>query len=100
MQQLKREAAKEIQKKNLHPHRMSRGGYDGLVEKLKSLDPSSYITEFKRHVKWKKARQLPNGDFITEMTRLIAERIVSNIIIIIIYLFIYIDDILTYINCV
>ena len=52
MQQLKREAAQEIQKKNLHPHRMSRGGYDGMVEKMvKSLDPSSCITEFRHHVK-------------------------------------------------
>ena len=100
MQQLKREAAQEIQKKNVHPHRVSRGGYDLLVEKmLMSLDPSSCITEFRRHVKWKKARQLPNGDFINELTRLVAQRIVSNIIIII-YLFIYINDILTYINCV
>ena len=86
---------KEIQAKNVHPHRMSRGGYNLLEEKIvaeklkqrqeatQSDDPSIVITHEDvarptRHKKWKKARQTNTGDYLYEETRIVAQKIVSN----------------------
>ncbi|CAI8592519.1 unnamed protein product [Vicia faba] len=73
---------------NKHPHRLSRGGYELLEEKimqekLKQKDESSGDSVIAppsppaRHEQWKKARQNASGDYITEDTRIIAEKIDS-----------------------
>lgn len=79
-----------VQAKNLHPHRLSRGGYELLEErimqdKLKKareasqsdpaliVDPPSPLT---RHEKWKRARQKKSGEYTSEDARLVAEKIV------------------------
>ncbi|CAL5200316.1 unnamed protein product [Lathyrus oleraceus] len=86
--QEKRKKAQISSALNKHPHRLSRGGYELLQEKImqeklkqkyESLGdtvaaPPSPPT---RHEQWKKARQNASGDFITEDTRIIAEKIDS-----------------------
>lgn len=87
----KRKKAQMVQAKNLHPHRLSRGGYELLEErimqdKLKKareasqsdpaliVDPPSPLT---RHEKWKRARQKKSGEYTSEDARLVAEKIDS-----------------------
>lgn len=89
--QEKRKKAQEIQKKNLHPHILSRGGYELLVQKIveekkkqrqkasqsgppQVVDPPSPPP---RHEKWKKARLKKSGEYTSEDTRLVAEKIDS-----------------------
>lgn len=91
--QEKRLKAKEIQKKNLTPHRLSRGGYDLLSERMmyekaalrEKEAASSGISQDdlpppsppKRHQTWKRARQKPSGGMTSEEAQYIADRIVS-----------------------
>ncbi|WVZ25824.1 hypothetical protein V8G54_004368 [Vigna mungo] len=80
----KRKVAQDLQKKNLHPHRLSRGGYDRLEEimireasSLATGDQSDLISPPPRHEKWKRARTKPSGEYTSEETRLVAEKIES-----------------------
>ena len=91
--QEKRLKAKEIQRLNVTPHRLSRGGYDLLTQRMMEEKARLRETELassglsqedlpppsppKRHQKWKRARQKPSGDMTSEEARHIAERIVS-----------------------
>lgn len=59
----KRQKRKENKDRNIYPHRFSCGGYDKLDEKI--------INE-----KWKRARQRPGGEFTSEDTSEVAEKIV------------------------
>ncbi|WJX69378.1 hypothetical protein P8452_53631 [Trifolium repens] len=73
---------------NKTPHRLSRGGYELLEEKMmqeklkqkqESLGGSVAAPPSPpaRHEKWKRARQKPSGDYTTEDARIIAEKIDS-----------------------
>ncbi|XP_058780070.1 uncharacterized protein LOC131653803 [Vicia villosa] len=73
---------------NKHPHRLSRGGYELLQEKImqeKSKQKDESLGDSvaappsppTRHEQWKKARQNASGDYITEDTRIVAEKIDS-----------------------
>jgi hypothetical protein len=73
---------------NKTPHRLSRGGYELLQEKMvkeklkqkqESLGGSVAAPPSPpaRHEQWKRARQKPSGDYTSEDTRIIAEKIVS-----------------------
>jgi hypothetical protein len=73
---------------NKTPHRLSRGGYELLEEKMmqeklkqkqESLGGSVAAPPSPpaRHEKWKRARQKPSGDYTSEDARIIAEKIVS-----------------------
>ncbi|WVZ24705.1 hypothetical protein V8G54_003249 [Vigna mungo] len=74
----------DLQKNNLHPHRLSRGGYDRL-EEIMIREASSLATDDQldlslispppRHEKWKRTRTKPSGEYISEETRLVAEKI-------------------------
>jgi len=89
-QQEKRKKAQAIQRKNETPHRLSRGGYLLLEqrimeEKLKQQMDSTGSNEGplnppsppNRHEKWKLARTKPGGQMTSEKSKIIAERIVS-----------------------
>ncbi|WVZ23545.1 hypothetical protein V8G54_002089 [Vigna mungo] len=78
----KRKVAQDLQKNNLHLHRLSRGGYDRLEEimireasSLATGDQSDLISPPPRHEKWKRARTKPSGEYTYEETRLVAENI-------------------------
>ncbi|XP_031127883.1 uncharacterized protein LOC116029966 isoform X2 [Ipomoea triloba] len=86
----KRKKHQEIQAKNVHPHSLSRGGYQRLKkvmmdEKMKEQqeivdsDPSHTISPPSpcRHEKWKRARIDKSGNFRTEATRIVAEKMDS-----------------------
>ncbi|XP_052734972.1 uncharacterized protein LOC128197373 [Vigna angularis] len=82
--QAKRRAAQEIAKKNVHPHILSRGGYEKLEQKMMKeastsnpigASDTSAITRLPRHVTWKRARQRPSGEYTSEETASIAKRI-------------------------
>ncbi|WVZ22267.1 hypothetical protein V8G54_000811 [Vigna mungo] len=84
--QEKRKVAQDTMKKNLHPHRLSRGGYHRLEEIMiheasssatNDRSDLSLISPPPRHEKWKRARTKPSGEYTSEETRLVAERIVS-----------------------
>ena len=88
MQQAKRQKAQDIQRKNIHPHRLSRGGYEKLEEKMMKETSSSLpsddsvvssVTRPSRHDKWKRARQNSSGNYLSEQTNVVAQRIVSSI---------------------
>ncbi|KAH1256762.1 hypothetical protein GmHk_03G006850 [Glycine max] len=85
--------AQAIQKQNIAPHVLSRGGYDYLEQKLLAektkkkleeatqsgsvdgiIDPSSPV---RRHVKWKMARTKKTGEMTTEAAKEIATKIDS-----------------------
>ncbi|WVZ17525.1 hypothetical protein V8G54_010507 [Vigna mungo] len=76
--------AQDLQKNNLHPHRLSREGYDRL-EEIMIYEASSLATDDwsnlslisppLRHEKWKRARTKPSGEYTSEETRLVAEKI-------------------------
>lgn len=72
---------------NLYPHTLSRGGYDYLEDKMmdekrKRMEDSGEFDHIlsppSRHDKWKRARQKKGGEYTTEATRVVAEKIVSN----------------------
>ncbi|XP_004487156.1 uncharacterized protein [Cicer arietinum] len=84
----KRKKAQMVQVYNKCPHRLSRGGYELLKkrmmqEKLKQSKESSVDlvaappSPLSRHEMWKRARQRPSGDYTSEDTRKIAEKIDS-----------------------
>ncbi|BAT80616.1 hypothetical protein VIGAN_03020800 [Vigna angularis var. angularis] len=90
----KRKKAQEFQKKNDTPHRLSRGGYQVLEEKLMAekiklreeqtlecdIEPrtnTSPPSPPSRHVKWKRARMTSSGQFTSESALQIAKRIDS-----------------------
>ncbi|KAH1213646.1 hypothetical protein GmHk_14G041566 [Glycine max] len=85
--------AQAIQKHNIAPHILSRGGYDYLEQKLLAektkkkmqeaaqsgsidgvIDPPSPV---RRHVKWKMARPKKTGEMTTEAAKEIAEKIAT-----------------------
>ncbi|KAH1228811.1 hypothetical protein GmHk_10G028735 [Glycine max] len=85
--------AQAIQKQNIAPHVLSRGGYDYLKQKLLAektkkkmqeaaqsgsvdgvIDPPSPV---RRHVKWKMARTKKTGEMTTESAKEITEKIDS-----------------------
>lgn len=81
-----------IQAFNKHPHRLSQGGYlllekKMMQEKLKERQESTGELEVappsppERHEKWKRARLKPSGDYTSEHSRLVAEKIVSTYLI-------------------
>lgn len=83
-----------IQSFNKYPHKLSRGGYALLEkkmiqEKLKERQKSAGDSEVSppsppsRHEMWKRARQTPSGEYTSEETRLIVEKIVSKYVILI-----------------
>ena len=92
--QEKRLKAKEIQKKNVTPHRLSRGGYDLLAQRM--MEEKARLREAelatsgisqedmpppsppKRHHTWKRARQKPSGEMTSEQAREVAQKIVSH----------------------
>ncbi|KAH1213358.1 hypothetical protein GmHk_14G041339 [Glycine max] len=86
-----RKKAQAIQKQNIAPHVLSRGGYDYLEQKLLAektkkkleevtqsrsvdgvIDPPSPV---RRHVKWKMARKKKTREMTTEAAKEIAEKI-------------------------
>ncbi|KAL5190867.1 hypothetical protein HKD37_04G010217 [Glycine soja] len=88
-----RKKAQAIQKQNIAPHVLSRGGYDYLEQKLLAektkkkleeaaqsgsvdgvIDPPSPV---RRHVKWKMARTKKTEEMTTEAAKEIAEKIDS-----------------------
>ncbi|BAT82501.1 hypothetical protein VIGAN_03253000 [Vigna angularis var. angularis] len=82
--QAKRRAAQEITKKNVHPHKLSREGYEKLelkmIKEASASNPigasdTSTITRLPCHVTWKRARQRPSGEYTYEETASIARRI-------------------------
>jgi hypothetical protein len=74
--------------KNIHPHRLSRGGYELLTEKMmaekRSLQDSTLSDERSpspppREEKWKRARQGKDGEYKSAATKVVADKIVSKI---------------------
>ncbi|KAH1193463.1 hypothetical protein GmHk_19G054507 [Glycine max] len=88
-----RKKAQAIQKQNIAPHVLSRGGYDYLEQKLlaektkKKLEEAAQLgsidgvinppSPVRRHVKWKMARTKKTGEMTTEAAKEIAEKIDS-----------------------
>ncbi|KAH1190065.1 hypothetical protein GmHk_20G057717 [Glycine max] len=89
-----RKKAQAIQKQNIAPHVLSRGGYEYLEQKLLAektkkkleeaaqsgsvdgvIDPPSQV---RRHVKWKMARTKKTGEMTTGAAKEIVEKIVSD----------------------
>ncbi|KAK2375798.1 hypothetical protein QL285_076664 [Trifolium repens] len=72
--------------KNIHPHRLSRGGYELLTEKMmaekRSLQDSTLSDERSpspppREEKWKRARQGKDGEYKSAATKVVADKIDS-----------------------
>ena len=77
-----------IQAHNRYPHNLSRGGYELLEEKMmeekikqrqESIEDSVVAPPSppKRHEKWIRARQKSSGEYMSEETRCVADKIVS-----------------------
>lgn len=96
----KSQKEKENRAINIYPHRLSHGGYDKLEEKMiKEIRKQSEL-EFgdpsislycspcppSHHEKWKRAYQKPNGEFTSEVTREVSEKIVRRYFLILIIL--------------
>ena len=92
-------------KQNISPYVLSRGGYEYLEQKLMAekikkkleeaaqsgctevvIDPPSRI---RRHVKWKMVRTKKTGKMTSEVTKEIAEKIVSHFQLRIVIIFVY-----------
>ncbi|KAK7361797.1 hypothetical protein VNO77_03881 [Canavalia gladiata] len=85
----KRKKGQQISAKNFYPHRLSRGGYELLQERLmdqkskerqqsSEADPSTLLSPPSppsRHEKWKRARQKATGEYTSEPSRIVAEKI-------------------------
>ena len=86
----KSQKGKENRARNIYPHRLSRGGYRRIEKILRdekrkkmeeelgdsiSLDRSPSPPS--RHDKWKRARQRKDGEYTSDATREVAQRIVS-----------------------
>ena len=83
-----------IQKQNIAPHVLSRGGYDYLEEKLMEDKKNKRLEEaaqsksigtifglpspIRQHVKWKMAHTKKTGQMTSEATKEITDRIVSH----------------------
>ncbi|WVY89736.1 hypothetical protein V8G54_035250 [Vigna mungo] len=74
----------QIAKKNVHPHILSRGGYEKLKQKMMKeasasnpigASDTSTITRPPCHVTWKRARQRPYGEYTSEETTSISSHI-------------------------
>ncbi|KAI5405343.1 hypothetical protein KIW84_052207 [Lathyrus oleraceus] len=88
----KRLKGKTHASKNIHPHILSRGGYEKLratvmeerrkkvIEEAKG-DESLMVDppELKRYEAWLMARQKPSGNFTSEATNLVASKIVRRV---------------------
>ncbi|CAH9107302.1 unnamed protein product [Cuscuta europaea] len=89
----RRQKAKKTQALNVCPHILSRGGYELLEEKMmagklknseepsqpdpsETLDPPPPLL-LPRHEKWKAARKRPSGEFTTQESRMVAQKIDS-----------------------
>jgi len=79
--------------KNIYRHTLSRGGYELLEEKMmkekrKVLEASGddtlsddlSLSPPSRHDTWKRARQKKGGEYTSEATKVVAEKIVSKIV--------------------
>ncbi|KAK7271450.1 hypothetical protein RJT34_27373 [Clitoria ternatea] len=89
--QEKRKTMQELLAKNYCPHRLSRGGYQLLEERMmkekleekkraSQSDPLAIVSPpspLTRHEKWKRARQNKSGEYTTEEARIVAEKIDS-----------------------
>lgn len=90
---MKRQKARECQAKNLYPHTLSRMGYEGLKKDIKlkaNVDGSiENPPSPPRHELWKLARKKKSGEYTSEPTTSVAEKIVSTYSLVIVILFIY-----------
>lgn len=93
--QAQREKNRNCAKKNDYHHRLSRGGYSHLQTKLQEeafqqmqkeavdngIDPSTITREMvpqpDRASMWKLARMKPSGEYVSQSSRDISEKIVS-----------------------
>ncbi|WJX73089.1 hypothetical protein P8452_56910 [Trifolium repens] len=84
----KRKRGQKAQSYNKYPHRLSHGGYallekNMMADRLKERQQAAGGSEVPppspppRHEKWMKARTKPSGDYTSEDTRLVAEKIDS-----------------------
>ena len=89
-----RKKAQAIQKQNIAPYVLSRGGYEYLEQKLLAEKTKKKLEEaaqsgsvdgvigppspVRRHMKWKMARTKKTGEMTTEAAKEIAEKIVSH----------------------
>ncbi|WJX88639.1 hypothetical protein P8452_70707 [Trifolium repens] len=84
----KRKRGQEAQSHNKHPHRLSQGGYallhkQMMAEKLKERQDAAGGSQVpppsppQRHESWTRARQRPSGEYTSEETRVVAEKIDS-----------------------
>ncbi|KAK2369174.1 hypothetical protein QL285_082323 [Trifolium repens] len=82
----KRKRGQEAQSHNKHPHRLSQGGYallhkQMMAEKLKERQDAAGGSQVpppsppQRHESWTRARQKPSGEYTSEETRVVAEKI-------------------------
>lgn len=86
--QAKRQKGIQNQSKNKYPHSLSRGGYKLLKQKMTqaSGDGEASIVDPPRHEMWKQARIKRSGEYTSEASALVAEKIVSNCSILILIL--------------
>ena len=87
----------------MYPHRVSRGGYNKLekiimLEKQPQTGDNHIPSPPSRHEKWKRARLRPNGEYTSEETRVVTEKIVSKIFFA--YVICYLNMLVTtYVRC-
>ncbi|CAJ2662314.1 unnamed protein product [Trifolium pratense] len=78
----KSQKGKEKVANNVHPHRLSRGGYDLLMETMmaekRSRDSGDRTpSPPPRYEGWKRARQKPDGSYTSTATKVVADKIDS-----------------------
>ncbi|WJX32874.1 hypothetical protein P8452_21151 [Trifolium repens] len=84
---VKRKRGQKAQSYNKYPHRLSQGGYallekNMMADRLKERQQAAGGSEVPppspppRHEKWMKARTKPSGEYTSEDTRLVAEKII------------------------
>ncbi|CAL5190410.1 unnamed protein product [Lathyrus oleraceus] len=85
---VKSEAAHLNKEKTKYPHRLFRGGYKKfektmIAKKIQQLGDEDSMSRDRnpsspsRHDKWKRARKRSNGDYTSNASRLVAEKIDS-----------------------
>ena len=88
LKQVKSEVGKLNKFKNKYPHRLSRGRYRKLEKTINakkrqqigdgdSVNRDQELSLPSQHEKWKRDQQRPNGDYTSDASRLVAEKIVS-----------------------
>ena len=87
----------------MYPHRLSRGGYRKLekriiLEKQQETGDDRIPSPPSRHEKWKRARLSAKGEYTSEASRVVAEKIVSMICFA--YVICYLNALVTiYVSC-